>query len=114
MKNLSRVIVFVLLAGLLLSACAGPVNYLYGSWRSSASSPQTVEILQDGRYLTSSQGVTVEEFYQVTGENQDTLMIRPTKDAPLDQAVSEKFTITGDTLTITDSTGTITSYARLK
>jgi len=113
-KNISRVVACVLLAGFLLSACAGPVNYLYGSWRSSSQQPVTLEFRQGGQLLISSQGLTSEAVFEITGNNQDTMLLMPDKDAPVDQANKYQFSISSDTLTLIDSSGAPQSFARIK
>jgi len=115
MKNLLKVLVIGLLAGLLLSACAGPVNNLYGSWRSKDTTQPslTLEFRQDGHMLESGQGMTQDILYEVTGDKKDTLLITVTKDTPASQASSLAFAISGDTLTLTIS-GQPQEFTRLK
>jgi hypothetical protein len=115
-KNVLRILVTALLAGMLITACAGPANTLLGSWRSAATAQQpaqTLEFRQDGSLVRSSQGMTVDFVYQLTGDNLDTLLVKTTKDAPASQDTSLKFTINGDTL-ILDASGQTQNYTRLK
>ena len=113
MKNLVRVLVIGLLAGVLLSACAGPVNNLYGSWRSSDQPALTLEFRQDGSLLMTSQGMTQDAIFEMTGDNKDTVLLKATKDTPADQGNPMTFTISGDTLTLMVS-GQPQTFTRLK
>jgi hypothetical protein len=119
MKNLLRVLVMALLAGALLSACAGQANNLIGSWRTTttaatAAQPSvTLEFRQDGHLLEASQGMTQDIIYEISADKNDTLLIKPTKDTPASQASSIGFAITGDTLTLTIS-GAPQKFTRLK
>jgi hypothetical protein len=115
MKNLLRVLAITLLAGVLLSACAGPVNNLYGSWRTTdpAQPAQTYEFRQDGSVLESQQGVIIEEIFEITGDNQGTMVFKAARDIPTNQGRLATFSLNGDTLILTNSSQTLT-FARLK
>lgn len=115
MKNLVKVLVIGLLAGILLSACAGQVYDLYGTWRSAdpTQASLTLEFRQDGQLLMTSQGMTQDAVFEVTGDNKDTLLLKPTKDTPADQGNPLTFTISGDTLTLVVS-GQPQAFTRLK
>ena len=107
MKNMLRVLVFVillaalvLLAVMMITGRAGPmINNLYGSWRSTQSG-LTLDFHQDGHLLMTNQGVTQDVVFELTGAASDTLVIKPTQDVPTAQGSSVTFTLSGDTLTL--------------
>ncbi len=115
MKILLRVVLIGLLAGVLLSACAGQGNSLYGTWRSTDKTQTglTLEFRQDGQLLMTSQGMTQEAVYELTGDNKDTLLLKASKDTPAAQGNPLAFSISGDTLTLKIS-GSDQTFTRLK
>jgi hypothetical protein len=107
MKNMLRVLVFVillaalvLLAVMMITGRAGPmINNLYGSWRSTQSG-LTLDFRQNGHLLMTNQGVIQDSVFELTGAANDTLVIKPNGDVPTDQGSSLTFTLNGDTLTL--------------
>jgi len=95
-----RVLLLVFLALALLSACANPAYTLYGAWRSTdPANPITLDFKQDGHVLETSQGITQNALFELTGDNLATIVIKPTKDTAA-QATSLTYLVQGSTLSL--------------
>lgn len=102
MNKRLRVLTLVLFAAALLSACANPAYTLYGTWRSTdtTNAALTLEFKQDGHVLETSQGLTQNALFTLSGPNLDTLEIKPTADTADAQITKLPFYVSGDTLTL--------------
>ena len=100
MNKKLRVISLLIIAAALLSACANPVYPLYGAWRATDQTGLTLDFKQNGHVLETSQGLTQDALFELTGDNLTTLVIKPNKDSADAQVTQLGYLVQGDTLTL--------------
>ncbi len=96
MKSPFRLLILLVAAALLLSACAVTSrNALLGKW-SNSTQDLVVEFTMDGHMRQTSQGVTQEIGFQFVNDN--TIVLNAPSSAGAPQPIP--FTVSGDKLTL--------------
>jgi outer membrane biogenesis lipoprotein LolB len=98
MKPLTRLLFVLIIASLLLSACAiSARNALIGKWKSTDASATSYEFTTDGRLRMKAQGATQELDFRFLNDTQIELLAP----SSTGQNTLIPFAIAGDKLTLT-------------